>query len=54
MPDFTSQKPFNKLFKNTKQSALPLTYIIHTASPLKFNIKNIQKKMIEPTIIRLA
>jgi hypothetical protein len=54
VPDFTSQKPFDELFKNTKQSALPLTYVIHTASPLKFNVRDIQKEMIEPAVMGLA
>ncbi|GFG00990.1 putative uncharacterized oxidoreductase C513.07 [Aspergillus lentulus] len=42
--DFTSQQPFDEIFKNKN---VPFTYVIHTASPLKFNINNIQEKMIE-------
>ncbi|QKX62773.1 uncharacterized protein TRUGW13939_09938 [Talaromyces rugulosus] len=49
--DFTSQHPFDELFENTKNSAVPLTYVIHTASPLKFNVKDIQKEMIEPAVM---
>ncbi|KAK6823180.1 hypothetical protein RU639_006032 [Aspergillus parasiticus] len=46
--DFTSQGPFNAIFENLK---VPFTYIIHTASPLNFNVKNIQKEMIEPAVM---
>jgi hypothetical protein len=52
--DFTSQHPFDELFENTKNSAVPLTYVIHTASPLKFNVKDIQKEMIEPAVMGLV
>ncbi|PYI00172.1 NAD(P)-binding protein [Aspergillus ellipticus CBS 707.79] len=45
--DFTSQEPFNTLFKDTNT---PFKYIIHTASPLKLNIEDIQKEMIEPAV----
>ncbi|PIG85055.1 NAD dependent epimerase/dehydratase [Aspergillus arachidicola] len=46
--DFTSQGPFNAIFENLK---VPFTYIIHTASPLNFNAKDIQKEMIEPAVM---
>lgn len=46
--DFTSQTPFNALFAET--AANPFTYVIHTASPLKFNVDDIQKEMIEPAV----
>ncbi|KAL2824076.1 hypothetical protein BJY01DRAFT_256530 [Aspergillus pseudoustus] len=46
--DFTSQEPFNALFAET--AANPFTYVIHTASPLKFNVNDIQKEMIEPAV----
>ncbi|GFF25942.1 putative uncharacterized oxidoreductase C513.07 [Aspergillus lentulus] len=45
--DFTSQQPFDEIFKNKN---VPFTYVIHTASPLKFNINNIQEEMIEPAV----
>lgn len=45
--DFTSQKPFNTLFEENK---IAFDYVIHTASPLKFDIKDIQKEMIEPAV----
>lgn len=45
--DFTSAKPFDKLFMN---SEAPFTHIIHTASPLNFRVEDIQKEMIEPAV----
>jgi len=45
--DFTSAKPFDELFINSKA---PFTYIIHTASPLNFRVEDIQKEMIEPAV----
>lgn len=47
--DFTSQEPFNALFAETAANT-PFTYVMHTASPLKFNVDDIQKEMIEPAI----
>lgn len=43
--DFTSAKPFDHLFESSKT---PFNYVIHTASPLKFQVADIQKEMIEP------
>ncbi|KAJ5665659.1 NAD dependent epimerase/dehydratase [Penicillium maclennaniae] len=43
--DFTTAKPFDHLFENPKT---PFKYVIHTASPLKFQVSDIQKEMIEP------
>ncbi|GKZ71061.1 hypothetical protein AnigIFM50267_006735 [Aspergillus niger] len=43
--DFTSQGPFDDIFRN---SSNPFDYVIHTASPLKFQVSDIQKEMIEP------
>ncbi|GKZ34822.1 hypothetical protein AbraIFM66950_005178 [Aspergillus brasiliensis] len=43
--DFTSQGPFDDIFRN---SSHPFDYVIHTASPLKFQVSDIQKEMIEP------
>ncbi|KAI2899864.1 hypothetical protein CBS63078_7116 [Aspergillus niger] len=43
--DFTSQGPFDDIFCN---SSNPIDYVIHTASPLKFQVSDIQKEMIEP------
>ncbi|GAB1206202.1 hypothetical protein APSETT445_004884 [Aspergillus pseudonomiae] len=40
--------PFNALFEDIK---VPFNYIIHTASPLNFNVKDIQKEMIEPAVM---
>ncbi|KAL6901183.1 hypothetical protein GGI43DRAFT_404219 [Trichoderma evansii] len=45
--DFTSAKPFDELFINANP---PFSYVIHTASPLKFQIEDIQKEMIEPAV----
>lgn len=43
--DFTSERPFDDIFRN---SSKPFDYVIHTASPLKFQVSDIQKEMIEP------
>ncbi|KAF9887795.1 hypothetical protein FE257_009601 [Aspergillus nanangensis] len=43
--DFTSAKPFDHLFQSAKT---PFNYVIHTASPLSFQISDIMKEMIEP------
>lgn len=43
--DLTSQQPFDEIFDNAKQ---PFTFIIHAASPLKFDVEDIEKEMIEP------
>ncbi|KAJ6107984.1 NAD dependent epimerase/dehydratase [Penicillium sp. IBT 18751x] len=43
--DFTTAKPFDHLFESPKT---PFNYVIHTASPLKFQVSDIQKEMIEP------
>ncbi|KAJ6097573.1 NAD dependent epimerase/dehydratase [Penicillium canescens] len=43
--DFTSAKPFDHLFHDAKS---PFNYVIHTASPVKFSVEDIQKEMIEP------
>ncbi|PLB48715.1 NAD dependent epimerase/dehydratase [Aspergillus steynii IBT 23096] len=43
--DFTSTKPFDDLFQNAKT---PFNYVIHTASPLRFQVSDIRKEMIEP------
>lgn len=46
--DFTSTKPFDSIFANSK---VPFSYVIHAASPLKFNVDDIQKEMIEPAVM---
>jgi len=43
--DFTSEGPFDKIFKDTTK---PFDYVIHTASPLRFQVSDIRKEMIEP------
>jgi hypothetical protein len=43
--DFTSEKPFDHLFHDSKT---PFNYVIHTASPVSFSVEDIQKEMIEP------
>jgi nucleoside-diphosphate-sugar epimerase len=43
--DFTTSKPFDHLFENVKQ---PFSYVIHTASPLRFQVSDIDKEMIQP------
>ncbi|OGM42167.1 NAD dependent epimerase/dehydratase [Aspergillus bombycis] len=46
--DFTSTQPFDNLFQNAKN---PFNYAIHTASPLRFQVSDIQKEMIEPAVM---
>lgn len=43
--DFTSKGPFDKIFQGAKK---PFDYVIHTASPLRFQVNDIRKEMIEP------
>lgn len=43
--DFTTAAPFDIIFEKAKDL---FTYIIHTASPLRFSVNDIQKEMIEP------
>ncbi|KAL4779962.1 hypothetical protein BJX76DRAFT_361296 [Aspergillus varians] len=43
--DFTTTAPFDVIFEKAK---VPFTYVIHTASPLRFSVNDIQKEMIEP------
>ncbi|KFY71710.1 hypothetical protein V499_08112 [Pseudogymnoascus sp. VKM F-103] len=45
--DFTSAKPFDELFINSK---IPFTHIIHTASPVNFRLEDIQREIIEPAV----
>ncbi|RFU26820.1 hypothetical protein B7463_g9526, partial [Scytalidium lignicola] len=46
--DFTLAKPFDEIFINAKT---PFTYIIHTASPLRFQVEDIRKEIIEPAVM---
>ncbi|KAJ5232576.1 NAD dependent epimerase/dehydratase [Penicillium chermesinum] len=43
--DFTTEEPFDDIFHNTTK---PFDYVIHTASPLRFQVNDIRKEMIEP------
>ncbi|KAK5806187.1 hypothetical protein VI817_000445 [Penicillium citrinum] len=43
--DFTTAAPFDIIFERAKNL---FTYVIHTASPLRFSVDDIQKEMIEP------
>ncbi|KAF4465570.1 NAD dependent epimerase dehydratase [Fusarium albosuccineum] len=43
--DFTTAKPFDHLFQTAE---VPFSYVIHTASPLHFQVSDIQKEQIEP------
>lgn len=43
--DFTSEGPFDDIFQSAKT---PFDYVIHTASPVKFQVSDIRKEMIEP------
>lgn len=44
--DFTSQKPFSTLFET---EAL-FDYVIHAASPFKFDFKDFQRDLIDPAV----
>jgi hypothetical protein len=46
--DFTTSKPFDHLFQNAKA---PFNYVIHTASPVTFQVSDIQKEMVEPAVM---
>ncbi|KAJ5356645.1 NAD dependent epimerase/dehydratase [Penicillium concentricum] len=41
--DFTTEGPFDEIFKTTS-----IDYVIHAASPVNFQVSDIQKEMIEP------
>lgn len=43
--DFTTAAPFDIIFERATN---PFTHVIHTASPLRFSVDDIQKEMIEP------
>ncbi|PWY81748.1 NAD dependent epimerase/dehydratase [Aspergillus sclerotioniger CBS 115572] len=43
--DFTSEEPFDDLFRHAKK---PFNYVIHAASPANFEASDIQKEVIEP------
>ncbi|KAJ5812215.1 NAD dependent epimerase/dehydratase [Penicillium riverlandense] len=45
--DFTISGPFDNLFQSTKA---PFNYVIHTASPVTFQVSDIQKEVIEPAV----
>ncbi|KAE8385372.1 NAD dependent epimerase/dehydratase [Aspergillus alliaceus] len=46
--DLSSAKPFDTIFQNAKN---PFNYIIHTASPVRFQVTDIWKEMIEPAVM---
>ncbi|PYH69427.1 NAD dependent epimerase/dehydratase [Aspergillus vadensis CBS 113365] len=45
--DFTSQKPFSTLFE---EAEAPFDYVIHAASPFKFDFEDFQKDLIDPAV----
>jgi nucleoside-diphosphate-sugar epimerase len=45
--DITAKGAFNSVFANADQ---PFDYITHTASPVKFNVEDIQIDLIDPAI----
>ena len=45
VPDITAVNAFNEAFQ-----ARQIDYVIHTASPLNFNAKDIQEEVIRPAI----
>lgn len=49
--DFTSAKPFDNLFQSATRS---FNYVIHTASPMRFQVSDIRKEMVEPAELGLV
>lgn len=47
VPDFTVPGAFDDAIK---QEGDKLNYIIHTASPVTFNVEDIQKEIIDPAV----
>lgn len=47
VPDFTAPGAFDEAIKQEEDS---LDYVIHTASPVSFSIKDIQKDLLDPAI----
>ena len=47
VPDFTVPGAFDEAIKQEKDN---LSYIIHTASPVTFNICDIQRQLIDPAV----
>lgn len=47
IPDIAVDNAFDEAFKSAKS---PLTYIIHTASPVSFAVKNLKKDLVDPAI----
>lgn len=45
--DIAADKAFNQVFEDAKT---PFDYIIHTASPVTFNVTDIQKELIDPAV----
>lgn len=47
IPDFTVPGAFDEAIKQEKEK---LNYIIHTASPVTFDISDIQRQLIDPAV----
>jgi nucleoside-diphosphate-sugar epimerase len=47
VPDFTSAGAFDECFK----SDAPLDVVMHTASPFRYSITDIQRELLDPAII---
>lgn len=47
IPDVAAQGAFNKVFEDQK---VGFDYIIHTASPVNFSAKDLQKELIDPAV----
>lgn len=47
VPDIAADKAFDHVFEHAKT---PFDYIIHTASPVTFDVADIQKELIDPAV----
>ena len=47
IPDIGAHDAFNKVFENQEGE---FDYVIHTASPVNFSVKDLQKELIDPAV----
>ena len=47
VPDIAVELAFDDVFKNAKA---PFNYVIHTASPVHFNVQDLKKEIVDPAV----
>ena len=47
IPDVAAHDAFNKVFENQEGG---FDYVIHTASPVNFSVKDLQTELIDPAV----